>query len=493
MTAGKKVFPSTPKSLRPFRTKKGQGLQRQIAVVAGLSLVLAGCATPTALETAPETAISVPSSWVADPAPVTLDTAQYWTLLGDPLITELVGLAIVENRDLAIAAARLAQARAGVRQARAGYLPRLDGNAGVRRDIGDFADDDFGFSLGADAQWEIDLFGRIGYNVAVSRAELAAAGYALSDVQRLIVGQVAQIAVSARGSAVRLGIARETLTVQDDNLQIAVWRREAGLVSSLDVEQARAQRAQTAAIIPALEAELATRTYALSTLVGEPPGRVLSLFEADARAIPVPPESIGFEAPAEVLRQRPDVRQAEAALIADSARIGLTRTQLLPLVQLTGNIGTGSIGLGSLFDTITGGLLAGISQMIFDGGRTRAQIDAAEAAAQGSLANWEQTILRALEEVESAAVDLRAARARVALFAVALEAAENAAILARSQYETGLIDFETLLLAENQLLSARNSLASSAVERASAFVRLTQALGGGWDGEPDDMDEGTPR
>jgi NodT family efflux transporter outer membrane factor (OMF) lipoprotein len=468
-------------------------LQSRIAGAVGLSLALAACATPTDMQTAAEPGFAIPPSWVADPAPVTLDTVQYWTLLGDPLITELVGLAITENRDLAIAAARLAQARAGVRQARAGYLPRLDGSVGVRRDFGDFADDDLGFSIGADAQWEIDLFGRIGYNVAISRGELAAAGYALSDVQRLIVGQVAQIAVSARGSAVRLAIARETLAIQDDNLQIAVWRREAGLVSSLDVEQARAQQAQTAAIIPALEAELAAASYALSTLIGEPPGRVLTLFEAQARAIPVPPASVGFEAPAEVLRRRPDVRQAEALLIADSARIGLTRTQLLPLVQLTGSIGTGSIGFDGLFDTITGGLFAGIGQLIFDGGRTRAQIDAAEAAASASLANWERTILLALEEVEGAAADLRAARARVALFAVALEAGENAALLARSQYETGLIDFQTLLLTENQLLSARNSLAASEVERAAAFVRLTQALGGGWDGEPDDTDEGTPR
>lgn len=468
-------------------------MQGKIAVVAGLSLALAACATSPGLEPAPEASVAVPRSWVADPPPVTLDTAQYWTLLGDPLVAELVRLAIVENRDVAVAAARLAQARAGVRQARAAYLPRLDGNAGVQRDFGDFADDDFGFSLGADAQWEIDLFGRIGYNVAISRAELAAAGYALADVQRLIVGQVAQTAVSARGVAVRLEIARETLAIQDDNLQIAVWRRDAGLVSSLDVEQARAQRAQTAAIIPALEAELATTSYALSTLIGEPPGRVLALFEAETSTIPVPPAAVGFAPPAAVLRQRPDVRQAEAALIADGARIGLARTQLLPLVQLTGSIGTGSIGFDGLFDTITGGLFAGISQLIFDGGRTRAQIDAAEAAALASLANWERAILFALEDVESAAVDLRAARARVALFAVALEAAENAAILARSQYETGLIDFETLLLAENQLLSARNSLASSAVERAAAFVRLTQALGGGWQGALDDMDEGNPR
>ena len=137
---------------------------------------------------------------------------------------------------------------------------------------------------------------------------------------------------------------------------------------------------------------------------------------------------------------------------------------------------------GNLFDVITGGLLGSVSQLIFDGGRTRAQVDSAEAAARGSLAAWEQTILGALEDVESAAVDQRTAGERVLLNAEALDAANNSAILARSQYQAGLTDFQVLLTAENQLLSARNSLVSAEADRASAFVRLTQALGGGWTG-----------
>ncbi len=199
-----------------------------------------------------------------------------------------------------------------------------------------------------------------------------------------------------------------------------------------------------------------------------------------AAAIPTPPALAGFEPPAEVLRRRPDVRGAEASLYAASARIGVARAQLLPLVRLTGSIGTGQANLRGLFDTISGGLFAGVSQLIFDGGRTRAQIDSAEAAARGSLATWEQTILGALEDVENAAVDRRTAAERVTLNAEAVDAANNSAILARSQYQAGLTDFRTLLTSESQLLSSRNQLISAEADRAAAFVRLTQALGGGW-------------
>jgi outer membrane protein TolC len=184
-----------------------------------------------------------------------------------------------------------------------------------------------------------------------------------------------------------------------------------------------------------------------------------------------------------VLRRRPDVRGAEETLIADSARIGVARAQLFPLLRLTGNLGTPSTGIGHLFDVITGGLFATVSQLIFDGGRTRAQVRSAQAAAQGSLAAWRQSILSALEDVETAAVDLRSARERVAIQNEALDASNNAAILARSQYQAGLTDFRDLLTSENQLLSARNAVVSAEADRASAFVRLTQALGGGWSPE----------
>ena len=457
-----------------------------IALLAG---GLGGCVSaPTEYPSGP--GIPVPEQWSVESGDNPAVTTSYWTQLNDPLVDSYVARALENNRDIAQSAGRLVQARAGVRAARAGYFPQVTGSGGVQRDVGDLADERLQYSLGADAQWEVDLFGRIGGNVAASRADLAAAGYGLADLQRLIVGQVAQTTVSARTLAVQLAIARETLTIQDDNLQIARWRREAGLVSSLDVEQAAAQRAQTAASIPALERDLAQAANSISTLIGEAPGPVRTAIEGDARAIPVPPDAVEFEAPAAVLRHRPDVRQAEATLLADTARIGVARAQMLPLVNLTGNLGTASFGIGNLFDVITGRLFAGISQLIFDGGRARAGVDAANAAAQASLAAWQKAILGALEDVESAAAAQRAAGERVSLFAAARDAASNAALLARSQYQAGLIDFQTLLTAENQLLSARNALAASEAERANAFISLNQALGGGWDGANFDPDAG---
>ena len=250
-------------------------------------------------------------------------------------------------------------------------------------------------------------------------------------------------------------------------------------MSSLDVEQARGQRAATASSIPLLESNLTATANAISTLIGEPPGRVLELLQ-EATEVPEPPALAGFEAPAEVLRRRPDVRAAEASLLSSTARIEGARAQLLPLVRLGGTIGTSSLGLDSIFDIITGSLFGTVSQLLFDGGRTRAQIDSAEAAAQGSLAAWRLSILGALEEVETAAVDVEKANERVAIYVEALDAANNSAFLARNQYQAGLTDFRNLLTSENQLLAARIAQVNAQAERASAFVRLTQALGGGW-------------
>ena len=426
--------------------------------------------------------VPVPGDWAfSDAAPVPADLSEYWTALGDPLLDDFVRQAIVENRDIALGIARLDQARAGLRLARAGYLPNVSGRAGISRDVGDFARDDFDFSVGADVAWEADLFGRISRQVDASRADLAGAGYSLADVQRLIVGQVAIQTVQARALAEQLAIARSTLVFQDDNLQLARWRNQAGLVSSLDVEQARTQRAQTAASIPLLESNLVATANAISTLIGEPPGRVLAAFRAsEPEPVPVPPQLDGFAAPAQVLSRRPDVRAAEADVIASSARIGVARADLLPALRLTGSIGAGGSPLSDIFDLVTGNLFAGLTQLIFDGGRTAARVDNAQAIARASLAAYEQAILRALEEVESSATDQRTAAERVAISEEAVDAAENSAFLARSQYEAGLTDFQTLLVVESQLLSARNQLVSAQADRATAFVRLTQALGGGW-------------
>lgn len=446
--------------------------------VAALALAASACATPNIAS--PDAGLPVPADWVETDVPrASVDLTRYWQQLDDPLITEFVDAALARNLDLAQSAARLEQARAQLRGARAGFLPQVNGSGRASQDISANASGDPLLSLGVDASWEADLFGRISGSVAASEADFATAGYSLADLQRLIAGQVALATISARSTAVQLAIARDTLGYQDENFQIANWRVQAGLVSSLDSEQARSQRAQTAASIPQLERNLAATANSISTLIGEPPGRVLRLLEAEAM-VPQPPALAGFEAPAEVLRRRPDVRAAEASLIASSARVHVARAQLMPLVRLGGSIGSSSLGIEDLFSLITGNLFASASQLIFDGGRTQAQIDSAEAAAQGSLAAWRLSILGALEEVETASIELAKADERVALFADALDAANNSALLARSQYQAGLTDFRNLLTSENQLLSARNAQVAAQADRASAFVRLTQALGGGW-------------
>jgi len=446
--------------------------------IIALALATTACGTTNLAQ--PESGVPVPVAWAeTEQAPASVDLTTYWRLLDDPLLTAFVEQAIASNNDLAQSAARLDQARAQLKGARAGFLPQLTGSGRVNRDVGDFSTNDLQFSAGVDASWEADLFGRIGADVAGSEADLAAAGYSLADLQRLITGQVALATIQARATAANLAIARDTLGYQDENLQIARWRVQAGLVSSLDVEQARTNRAQTAAQIPQLEGSLAATANAISTLIGEPPGRVLALLEQSAK-VPEPPALAGFEAPAEVLRRRPDVRAAEASLLSSTARIEGARAQLLPLVRLGGTIGTSSVGLDSIFDIITGSLFGTVTQLLFDGGRTRAQIDSAEAAARGSLANWRQSILGALEEVETSAVDIEKADERVAIQAEALDAASNSAFLARSQYQAGLTDFRNLLTSENQLLAARIAQVNAQADRASAFVRLTQALGGGW-------------
>ena len=174
------------------------------------------------------------------------------------------------------------------------------------------------------------------------------------------------------------------------------------------------------------------------------------------------------------------MRSAERSLAAETARIGVAQAQLLPSLQISGDVGTSALSLGKLTDVITGGLFASIAQVIFDGGRHASDVRAQRAAAEGAFAGYQQTVLTALEDVENALSAVQSAKGRTDQFTIALEAARNSAILARSQYQAGLTDFQTLLTAEQTLLSARDGLASAKADQALALVQLYSALGGGW-------------
>jgi len=242
-------------------------------------------------------------------------------------------------------------------------------------------------------------------------------------------------------------------------------RRQSRL--SLGIASSASQRGQTAASIPLLESNLAATSNAISTLIGEPPGRVRALL-AETQPVPTPPTLAKLDAPAEIIRRRPDIRAAEATLYADTARVGVARAQLYPLLRLTGNISAAGTGSATLFNLVTGAISASVTQLLFDGGRTQSQIRSAEAVADGSLAGWRKSILGALEDVENAIAARQAADARLVELADAVDAANSAAILARSQYQAGLTDFQTLLTSESQLLSARNAVISAEADRASA-------------------------
>ena len=443
-------------------------------------LALSACTVGPNYRPPAPAALSVPDTYYRRPAEAApADLARWWERFDDPLLTRLIGEASAGSLDLAAASARLTQARESLVQARAGLVPTVTGSAGAGRNFGP-GNDTNSFNVGADAAWEVDLFGRIRRGVEAARADAEGSYYDREALRVAIVAEVATNYIDARLAKEQLAIARDTLAIADDDLQIATWRRQAGLVSSLDVEQARAARAQAAAAIPNIENSFASATYRIAVLTGRAPGALTDELNA-AKPIPKGPANVAVGIPADTLRQRPDVRAAERSLAAATARIGVAEAQLLPDLRLSGNIGTSATSIGGLFNAITGGIFSSLSQTLFDGGRLRSQLRAQRAATEAALATYHQSVLTSLEDVENALNALRAARARQTQFAIALEAATNSAILARSQYRAGLTDFQQLLEAERSLLSARNGVAGSRGDEALALVQLYRALGGGWD------------
>jgi len=496
-------------------------MNKRMGIAAG-ALLLTGCtvgpdyhpAMPNALGVPP--AFAPPVTAAATPAsPATAvsgDLASWWRQFDDPMLSDLIARATASNLEIAQSVARLAQAREARVQTGDDLLPTLSGSAGATRNfthggsssiiVGSNPDGTGGtvvttggnsgstqLSLGLDASWQADLFGGLRRSLQAARSEEAAARFDLAGVRTSVAGEVARNYIEARLAQARLEVARSTLRTQDDNLQIAGWRVQAGLVSGLDAEQARAQRAQTAASIPALETSYLQAVNRLGVLTGQAPGALRAAMEA-VRPIPHGPDAIAVGIPADTLRNRPDVRSAERQLAAATARIGVAKAALFPALSISGNINTQAATVGKLGDLLTGGLFAGITQAIFDAGRRSSQIRSARAGADLAFAFYRQTVLSGLEDVENAVQALQAAKARQAELAIALDAANNAAIYSRSQYRSGLIDFLTLLQSEQSLLSARDQLAAAQADQALALVQLYLALGGGWQPEP--LTPGTP-
>ncbi len=480
-------------SFVPGRWTSSRLIRRGAGWVAAAALLqLGACTTASRPHSAPEwptdSALPLPATWSgADAVPVRSATslANWWTRLGDATLTGLIGAALQHNHDIALAQANLRQARALGDVAAAGLGPTLDASASAqssRSHVNNRATTTNNFRAGLDAGWELDVFGRVRAGVSAADADATASAANLGDVQVSVAAEVALAYVGLRGAQARLAIAQASLASQQETLQITDWRAQAGLVTSLVVEQARATTAQTQAQLPLLRTSIAQYGHSLAVLTGQAPAALLPQLQqmnAAGELPPVPTVSadLALAFPAETLRQRADVRAAEWRVRAAVARLQQADAARYPSFQLSGSLGLSALALGSLTSgsSVVSALLGSVSAPLLDGGAARARVQSQDAALAQAQASYRTVVLGALKEVEDTLVALRNDRERQITLDVAAQAASNAALLARQRYSSGLIDFQTVLETQRTLLSTQDSVASA---RADITRRPRAALQG---------------
>jgi NodT family efflux transporter outer membrane factor (OMF) lipoprotein len=455
-------------------------------VAGACALAVAGCAAVGPEYAPPQ--VDVPPAWERAGGIASReseDLSAWWERLQDPALSGLMQEALAGSLELRSARARLRQARALRAAAGAERFPTVTASSAASRskgsrEVGSGRTIEL-YSAGFDASWEPDVFGGVRRGIEAAQAELEASEASLQNTRVSLVAEVALNYVEVRAFQARLAIARTSLESQAETFQLTDWRAQAGLAGALDVEQARTQLEQTRAQVPVLETSLAQAEHRLAVLLGRSPGALRERL-AVRGPIPVPPQQVAVGIPADTLRQRPDVRAAERALAAETARIGQAQAARYPSFRLSGSIGLEALTASALgaSGAAASALAASVATTIFDAGRLRQQVEAQSAVAEQALASYEAAILTALEDVENALVFLANTGQRAAALGAAAEAARNAELLARQRYQSGLTDFLTLLDTQRTLLSIEDNLAATQAERASALIQLYKALGGGW-------------
>ena len=471
-------------------------MYRRIPEFAGVALAvltLAACA-PLPPQQSPAHALQIPQDWstsgTATGNRATVLSA-WWLRFSDPVLSALVAQAAEANTSIASARAALLQARAARDGAAAGLAPTLSGSGSAQR-ARNSSNSSNRFQVGLDAGWELDLFGAARSGVQAADASLGASQASLGDVQVSIAAEVALNYITLRASQARLDIATRNLASQEETLQITGWREQAGLVSALDTEQARAAVAQTRAQLPVLQTGIAQSRHALALLTGAPPAGLDTLLQT-VMPVPQPAPDLALALPAETLRQRSDVRAAELQIAAAMAQVAQAQAARLPSFRLGGSLGLNALSLGSLTNaaSLAAALVASVSMPLLDGGAATAQVRAREAGLDDARARYQAAVLGALRDVEDALVALQGDRARQVSLQTAADAAASAAALARQRYGSGLVDFQTVLDTQRSALSTQDNLISGLAAISADHVRLYKALGGGWTPQPADSLAGT--
>ena len=414
----------------------------------------------------------------------TYANVSWWDVFQDAELNRLIGIALEESKDLAIAAARVEEARARAGFVRGDYYPQIGVNAsGQRGNLAEVFIPDSGlqnnYGLTADLAWEIDLFGRIRRSSEAARAELLASEYTRRTVYIALIADVANAYFLVRDLDARLEIATRTLATRHDSTELIRARFDRGVTPMLDVNQAEIQEATAAADVAAFERQLVQAENLLSILLGRNPGKIS---RGDALTDQALPPAVPAGLPSELLERRPDVLAAEQLLAAQVARIGAAQALRFPQLSLTGTAGLASNDLSDLIssDMSIWNLGANLFQPLFTGGKNKQRVEIEKARAEQLLRQYELTILQSFREVEDALVAIRTYRDEAAAREMQTRAATNASMLSKARYNGGVTSFLEVLDTERSLFQAE--LATSEVRRArlEAVVALYKALGGGW-------------
>ena len=411
--------------------------------------------------------------------------AHWWTTLNDPELIRLVERAVYGNLTLKDAQSRLREARALRGISKAGLFPTLNAGASVTksRDSENSGTKTEGelYAAGFDATWELDIFGGVRRAVEAAQASLEATQAEMQNVLVSLLAEVALNYVEVRTFQARLSAAYGNIKTQRETYELNLSRYQAGIIDELAVQQALYNLERSRSQIPTLEIGLEASKNRLAVLLGESPGALHQELDK-TKPIPVPPMTIAVGVPAETLRNRPDIRQAERNLAAQTARIGVATADLYPKLQLFGTIGLESVSSQDFLEwsSRTWSFGPNISWNIFDAGAIRQNIKVQTARQEQALIQYESAVLNAQEEVENILVAFAKEQRKRELLAKATAAARQADLLARDRYQAGLVDFNTVLNAQLSLLSFQDELVQSNGAVTTSLVRLYKALGGGW-------------
>lgn len=441
--------------------------------------------------------LKIPETYTAAPQQgATGDSAtlrEWWQSFSDPQLTSLVSRTITNNLDVRVAQARLQEARASLRYAQANkQLPTINVEGGYSRekssaDYGQAAEAGSGASYSLyqaafDASFEIDLFGGVRRQIEASRAEAEASEDSLRDTLVSAVAEVAKDYILLRQYQEELALTRETERSRQETLRITRARRNAGLVGDLDVANAAASLASTQASVAVWESNVRQMIHAIALLLGQAPGELTEELTT-VKPVPVAFSQIPPGLPSDLLRRRPDIRQAERSLAAATANIGVHVAELFPSISLTGQFGGQSGKVVGLVDAVARFYSVGpqIKWGILNYSAIKANIRAHEAKRDQQLLNYEKTVLTAFQEVENALVAFDRQQERQLALATEAEQYKLAANIAMAKYTHGLTNFLDVLDAQRSLYTAQTTLIQSRGGGAVQLIALYKALGGGWE------------